>query len=272
MHLGIINQLVHGLLLVSSVAKANVDSNIEKRLRLLFVYESYFLRQNHVSGSLWECSALLPQSPDTINISSPRLTLQPFNPIPLTHLLNVRIQSYHETAASAVRNLNNYEISGRPLRVAFADADKEAGPDGGPVNWSEEDSRRGVPGNTAALGATPRVLQGVTSSEAIAQAVASFQASQLTELLGHLKRILQTPTAPAPLPPIPVPAPIALPIAQPHVAPASAPSQAQLANLIEEQQKQLLLQVLNLTPEQISALPADQQQQILALRAQVLGV
>ncbi|KAH9252698.1 hypothetical protein BASA81_009392 [Batrachochytrium salamandrivorans] len=218
----------------------------------------------------------------------------------------------HETAASAVRNLNNYEISGRPLRVAFADADKEAGPDGGPVNWSEEDSRRGVPGNTAALGATPRVLQGVTSSEAIAQAVASFQASQLTELLGHLKlmiqtspdqcrtlliknpqlayavfqalltinavdqptmqRILQTPTAPAPLPPIPVPAPIALPIAQPHVAPASAPSQAQLANLIEEQQKQLLLQVLNLTPEQISALPADQQQQILALRAQVLGV
>lgn len=31
----------------------------------------------------------------------------------------------HETAASAVRNLNNYDINGRTLRVDFAEADKE---------------------------------------------------------------------------------------------------------------------------------------------------
>jgi cleavage stimulation factor subunit 2 len=31
----------------------------------------------------------------------------------------------HETAASAVRNLNNYDIGGRTLRVDFADSDKE---------------------------------------------------------------------------------------------------------------------------------------------------
>jgi cleavage stimulation factor subunit 2 len=32
----------------------------------------------------------------------------------------------YETAASAVRNLNNYDIGGRQLRVDFAEADKEA--------------------------------------------------------------------------------------------------------------------------------------------------
>ncbi|OAJ35892.1 hypothetical protein BDEG_20121 [Batrachochytrium dendrobatidis JEL423] len=218
----------------------------------------------------------------------------------------------HETAASAVRNLNNYEISGRPLRVNFADADKEAGPDGQPINWSEEDARRGVSSPAPGVGATPRVLQGVNSTEAVLQAVGSFQASQLTELLGHLKlmiqtnpeqcrtllirnpqlayavfqalislnavdqptmqKILQTQSAP-PVVPVVAATPMIQPMAQtPAVAPAGAPSQAHLANLIEEQQKQLLLQVLNLTPEQISALPSDQQQQILALRAQVLGV
>jgi len=31
-----------------------------------------------------------------------------------------------ETAASAVRNLNNYDIGGRNLRVDFAESDKEA--------------------------------------------------------------------------------------------------------------------------------------------------
>jgi RNA recognition motif-containing protein len=31
----------------------------------------------------------------------------------------------HETACSAVRNLNNFDVGGRQLRVDFADADKE---------------------------------------------------------------------------------------------------------------------------------------------------
>ena len=30
-----------------------------------------------------------------------------------------------ETAASAVRNLNNYDIGGRQLRLDFADSDKD---------------------------------------------------------------------------------------------------------------------------------------------------
>lgn len=33
----------------------------------------------------------------------------------------------HETAASAVRNLNNYDINGRTLRVDFAESDKDDG-------------------------------------------------------------------------------------------------------------------------------------------------
>jgi hypothetical protein len=41
------------------------------------------------------------------------------------------------------------------------------------------------------------------------------------------------------------------------------------ADYLQEQQKQLLMQVLALTPEQIHALPPDQQAQIMALRAQL---
>mmetsp|Transcript_19507 Transcript_19507/g.54856 ORF Transcript_19507/g.54856 Transcript_19507/m.54856 type:complete len:285 (-) Transcript_19507:1486-2340(-) len=36
----------------------------------------------------------------------------------------------HETALSAIRNLNGLEINGRPLRVDLADSDKNAGPAG----------------------------------------------------------------------------------------------------------------------------------------------
>jgi cleavage stimulation factor subunit 2 len=31
----------------------------------------------------------------------------------------------HETAASAVRNLNNYEVNGRTIKIDFADHDKD---------------------------------------------------------------------------------------------------------------------------------------------------
>lgn len=40
---------------------------------------------------------------------------------------------------------------------------------------------------------------------------------------------------------------------------------------VQEQQKQLLMQLLQLTPEQIAALPIEQQNQILMLKQQVLG-
>jgi hypothetical protein len=43
--------------------------------------------------------------------------------------VHIKVSKYladYETAASAVRNLNNYDIGGRQLRVDFAESDKEA--------------------------------------------------------------------------------------------------------------------------------------------------
>ncbi|KAI8923150.1 hypothetical protein BC831DRAFT_472403 [Entophlyctis helioformis] len=210
-----------------------------------------------------------------------------------------------ETAASAVRNLNNYDCGGRQLRVDYADSDDAAPLGTGPGAAGRKDDdqvamdeygrqrRRGGPGSgppphhQSAGG--PRPLQGVTASEAVSQSIATLQPSQLVELMGALKlllqnnpdqcrtlliqnpqlayaifqallamnavdqftmqRILQTQTAPTM--PIMPPQQAAMPVAMPGM--------------------QLLLQVLNLTPDQIRALPPDQQQQIMALRAQVLG-
>jgi cleavage stimulation factor subunit 2 len=47
--------------------------------------------------------------------------------------------------------------------------------------------------------------------------------------------------------------------------------QEQQRIMMEEQQKQLLVQLLQLTPEQIRALPIEQQNQIIQLKQQVLG-
>ena len=47
-----------------------------------------------------------------------------------------------------------------------------------------------------------------------------------------------------------------------------APPPAGLPPNLDEQQRQLLMQVLQLTPEQINALPPDQRASILQLKAQ----
>lgn len=74
----------------------------------------------------------------------------------------------YETAASAVRNLNNYDVGGRQLRVDFAEADKEALEDG--------DKRR-HPGDQ-----NPQ-----SSVETIPQIVSQMDPQQLAEVLSYLK-------------------------------------------------------------------------------------
>jgi cleavage stimulation factor subunit 2 len=73
-----------------------------------------------------------------------------------------------------------------------------------------------------------------------------------------LQRILQQSTNQPPARQAPVMPP------QPPMMPQQPP-----VDYLQEQQKQLLMQVLALTPEQIHALPPDQQAQIMALRAQL---
>ncbi|KAJ3036657.1 hypothetical protein HDV00_002481 [Rhizophlyctis rosea] len=67
-------------------------------------------------------------------------------------------------------------------------------------------------------------------------------------------------------PPVPAPTMQAAPPVNPQMQQGQS-----LNDILQEQQKALLLQVLNMTPEQISAMPPDQREKILALRAQVLG-
>ncbi|KAL2916534.1 hypothetical protein HK105_203967 [Polyrhizophydium stewartii] len=177
----------------------------------------------------------------------------------------------HVTAASAVRNLHNHDLGGRPLRVAFADAERDD---------PEYEAARRMESQQPL-----RVLQGVTASEAVSQAVGSFQAPQLAELLGHLKAgaALMLQTTPENGRTLLSQNPqLAYGIFQALLAMNALDqftmqarkrlfARSWLSNYLEEQQKQLLLQVLHLTPEQISALPPEQQQQIHLLRAQVLG-
>lgn len=89
----------------------------------------------------------------------------------------------------------------------------------------------------------------------------------LQRVLGDAAPTPQAPSAPAPptpvVPPTPAPAPAVAPAAPTPVPPAAPP-----APQLDEQQRQLLQQVLQLTPEQINALPPDQRASILQLKAQ----
>ena len=82
------------------------------------------------------------------------------------------------------------------------------------------------------------------------------------------------PGMPGP-PPAGMPGPGGMPPPPPGAAPPGAapppagpPPPAGLPPNLDEQQRQLLMQVLQLTPEQINALPPDQRASILQLKAQ----
>eukprot|EP00842_Homolaphlyctis_polyrhiza_P006156 jgi/Hompol1/6541/HPOL_005016-RA len=106
-----------------------------------------------------------------------------------------------ETAASAVRNLNRYEIGGRPLRVDHAEADKEFGSDAVPAQLDGDNrdrarfnrqgpSHHGAPIPEVSSTAAPdagRVLRGVSAADAVANAVSALQPPQIAEIIAHLK-------------------------------------------------------------------------------------
>ncbi|KAJ3415931.1 Cleavage stimulation factor subunit 2 [Chytridiales sp. JEL 0842] len=84
-----------------------------------------------------------------------------------------------ETAASAVRNLNNYDLGGRQLRVDFADNEK----DDAQAYTSDK-----KPQPQAPLSSAP----GVASTETITKTLESIPANQLLEVMSQMKFLAQS--------------------------------------------------------------------------------
>lgn len=72
--------------------------------------------------------------------------------------------------------------------------------------------------------------------------------------------------------PIPQPAPLPIPSLPPAPAPLPLPTgaQPQFPPHIGDQEKQLILQILQMNPQDIEKLPPQQKQQLMAIRAQFL--
>lgn len=122
-----------------------------------------------------------------------------------TDCLRVPCIADHETATSAVRNLNNSDVGGRPLRIDLADSDpflegkttvRGEILEGGETRaqWRERDRRErdDTPKNdaTAFLRQLPPGVQpgpGKTSLDSISHTLATMDPAQLTEVLAQMK-------------------------------------------------------------------------------------
>jgi len=125
----------------------------------------------------------------------------------LSHLPDQLSPQDHDTAMSAVRNLNGADVGGRPLRIDLADSDPflegkttvrgELIDSGGPENkWIrekdyQEDRRPGsssnVPSFLANLPPGVQVPPGSTALDTISQSLATMEPSQLLEVLAQMK-------------------------------------------------------------------------------------
>lgn len=235
-----------------------------------------------------------------------------------------------------MRNLNDVEVGGRPLRLDYADADPMID------NSDRRGDMRGRGAHNNAMPLLPEgvpIAPGVSATDVITQTIASLPPNQLMDILTQMKSLtthapeqarhllishpqlayaifhamlmmnvvdpavvqrVVNETGPAsgfpavppgsvmgpalgapplhpmhpdpiaarsPQPPLmPAPGPSPIPTAAP--APVAAPAPMLHAPQLDEQQRQLLHQVLQLTPEQIQALPPEQRAGILQLKAQ----
>jgi cleavage stimulation factor subunit 2 len=196
-----------------------------------------------------------------------------------------------ETAASALRNLQNYEINGRPIRVGYADKDTMPLPQTEGTVDTKRDNHGPPPPQHHYQAPAPQE-PAVKPEQLVQTAVQSVPQEKLLQVIVHLKMLAQASPGQArqlllqnpqlgyavlealqrmqmvdvntvqrlkgiahhpPSPPVYPYAPLA------PVAPA--------ANIPPDQQ-QLLMQVLSYTPQQIDALPPDQRAIVMQLRQQ----
>jgi cleavage stimulation factor subunit 2 len=213
---------------------------------------------------------------------------------------------YHdvETAMCAVRNLNNYEVNGRQLRVAFAENElseqrdrNERSGSGASADYHHSSSlREQKPRHESA--SVPISNAATPSVEMINTALASMSSTQLLEVLTQMKSLIQSNADEARQilganPQLSyalfqallmmglVDTNIVMKLTQnfqPQAAsvtsnvPAPIPGHI-LKGLegIPEQQRNLLLQILQMSQEQINALPPDQRQHVLTIKNQLLA-
>ncbi|KAI5777670.1 hinge domain of cleavage stimulation factor subunit 2-domain-containing protein [Geopyxis carbonaria] len=209
-----------------------------------------------------------------------------------------------ETAASAVRNLNDYEIMGRKLRVDFSH-DGASSPDDEGTTSSITIPPAALPELPPGVSAPP----GLNAPDAISQTLKSLPVPQLLDILAQMKNLVTTDplkatellraapqlsyavfqalllmnlvdtsvltqviegsaAAPPAAPPVPKPQP-PQPVYQPQPAPTPTPQPAQPA--MDPARQAMLQQVMSLTQDQISMLSVEQQQQIMLLKQQLMA-
>ncbi|TGZ83362.1 hypothetical protein EX30DRAFT_339550 [Ascodesmis nigricans] len=215
-----------------------------------------------------------------------------------------------ETAASAVRNLDNYEIMGRKLRVDFSHEGNTPPPDG---------DNRGPGFGGLAVGQSldlPRGTElppGLTAPDAISQTMKAIPVPQLLDILHQMKTLVSTEPAKAtqllreapqlsyavfqalllmnlvdagvltqvietaaqaqaPVAPVVPPPPPPPVVSTTPVQPAQAAQMGAGLQGMDPNQAALIQQVMRLTDEQLAGLAPEQRQQILMLRAQFMGV
>ncbi|KAK9454076.1 hypothetical protein V1511DRAFT_502657 [Dipodascopsis uninucleata] len=115
---------------------------------------------------------------------------------------------YHdaETAASAVRNLNNYELSNRTLRVDFSH-ESSVGPNILTSRNPAPSSNTGTTSAASAAAASPDTLPplppgvapapNLSTPEAISSTLSAFTPQQMLSILQELKTVVQTNPAKA---------------------------------------------------------------------------
>ncbi|KAF9078565.1 hypothetical protein BDP27DRAFT_1388376 [Rhodocollybia butyracea] len=110
----------------------------------------------------------------------------------------------HETASSAVRNLNNYEVGGRPLRIDLADSDPflegkttvrgellDGGGGGPPDRWRPDSINKSQDFLSSLPPGVP-VAPGSTVLDTISQTLATINPTQLMDVLAHMKAFVIT--------------------------------------------------------------------------------
>ncbi|ORY48157.1 hypothetical protein BCR33DRAFT_753303 [Rhizoclosmatium globosum] len=209
-----------------------------------------------------------------------------------------------EIAASAVRNLNNFDIGGRQLRIDFAESDTKDEP---PPMRDDDRSGRG---SSSSYAHKPVIATG-SSTDAINKALETIPSQQLLEAMAQLKLLAlnapdqvrtilssnpqltyaifqamiamnvidqsvllkmgQTVAAPPTVAPMVQNTGVAA-FAPVQPVPVMAPPPVAIpaaAGIVDPEQQKLLMQVLSMTPEQIQALPLDQRAGVIQLRAQL---
>lgn len=108
--------------------------------------------------------------------------------LPFSNLICVVISPDHETAMSAVRNLNHTDVKGRPLRIDLADSDPFL--EGKTTTRGELEGEQSKPGPSSGAAGIPQgvsVPPGSSALDVISNVIATMQPQQLMDIMGHMK-------------------------------------------------------------------------------------